>query len=76
MYGMGYKTFEFTSLKTSFIQEDIFMADTTYEFGNNYLNRVQFQVANSNREIMLDILYVSAATAINHLLRSQFQIFL
>jgi len=63
--GIGYKTFEFTSHNKLIHSGRYFYGGFSYEFGNSYLNRVQFQVSNSNREIMLDILYVSAVTAIN-----------
>ncbi len=64
-YGMGYKTFEFTSHNNLIHSGRYLYGGFSYEFGNKYLNRIQFQVSNSNREMMLDILYVSAATAIN-----------
>lgn len=64
-YGMGYKTYEFTSHNNLIHSGRYLYGGFSYEFGNQYLNRVQFQVSNSNREVKLDILYVSAATAAN-----------
>ena len=62
---MGYKTFEFTSHNNLIHSGRYLYGGFSYEFGTKYLNRVQFQVSNSNREVKLDILYVSAATAAN-----------
>ncbi len=64
-YGMGYKTFKYTSQNNLIHSGRYLYGGFSYEFGNQYLNKVKFQVSNSNREIKLDIIYVSAATAAN-----------
>jgi len=64
-YGMGYKTYEFASHKKLIHSAKYLYGGFSYEFGNQYLNRIQFQISNSNREVEMDILYVSAATAAN-----------
>ena len=62
---MGYKTFELKSHKNLIHSGKYIYGGFSYEFGNQYLNKVQFQISNSNREIELDIDYVSASTAGN-----------
>ena len=63
--GIGFKAFEFAS-HNNFIHSGKYLhGGFSYEFGNQFLHRVQFQVSNSNREIKLDIPYISAATAAN-----------
>tara|TARA_Y100000589_G_scaffold241231_1_gene228775 strand:+ start:1892 stop:2566 length:675 start_codon:yes stop_codon:yes gene_type:complete len=64
-YGVGYKTFYLNSKKNSIHSGKYFYGGFSYQFGDKYLNKIQFQVSNSNREIFQDILYISAATAGN-----------
>ncbi len=64
-YGVGNKTFKFNSDKNLIHSGKYFYGGFSYQFGDKYLNKIQFQVSNSNREIFLDISYISAATAGN-----------
>jgi hypothetical protein len=64
-YGMGKKNYELNSHKSTLHSGKYIYGGFYYEFGNNFLKIVQFKVSNSNREIELDIAYVSAATAGN-----------
>ena len=62
---MGNKNYELTSHKNSLHSGKYFYGGFSYEFGDKFLKILQFQVSNSNRQMELDISYISAATAGN-----------
>lgn len=64
-FGSGYKAFTLNTHKSLIHSGRYFYGGYSYEFGDKFKNKVQFQVSNSNREINLDLPYISAATAIN-----------
>jgi len=64
-YGVGNKNFKLASHE-SLLHSGIYnYGGFSYEFGDKFLKIVQFKVSNSNREIELDLVYVSAATTGN-----------
>ena len=64
-FGSGYKAYEFSSHNSLLHSGRYFYGGYSYAFGDQFRNKVQFQISNSNREIDLDLTYVSAATAAN-----------
>jgi hypothetical protein len=62
---MGNKNFELFSHESLLHSAKYFYGGFSYEVGDKFLKIVQFKVSNSNREIELDIVYVSAATTVN-----------
>ena len=62
---MGYETYESKSQKKFIHYGRYFYGGFSYEFEKKYLNKFRFQISNSNREMKLDIPYISAATAGN-----------
>lgn len=64
-FGVGNKTYKLTSHENLLHSGKYFYGGFSFESGDRYLNKIQFQVSNSNRKVKLDISYVSAATAGN-----------
>jgi len=64
-FGIGYKAYELNKNEKIIHSGRYFHGGYSYQFGNKFRNKVQFQISNSNREITLEFPYVSAATAAN-----------
>lgn len=63
--GTGYKQIQNGSHKANLHSGRYFNGGYSYLFGDAIKQKVQFQISNSNREIELDIPYISAATGVN-----------
>lgn len=64
-FGIGYKSFKLNEKDKLIHTGRYFHGGFSYQFGNKFRNKIQFQISNSNRELVLDFPYVSAATAGN-----------
>jgi hypothetical protein len=64
-FGIGYKDYALNENDKLIHSGRYFHGGYSYQFGNEFRNKVQFQISNSNRELTLDFPYVSAATAGN-----------
>lgn len=73
--GAGYKSFQHISHEMALHSGKYLYGGFSYQYGNKVRNKIQFQVSNSNREVDLDLTYISAASAINTVYELNFQIF-
>lgn len=64
-FGSGYKQIKHSSHKVLFHSGRYFNGGYSYLFGDAIKQKIQFQISNSNREIELDLPYVSASTGLN-----------
>lgn len=62
--GMGYQGFTNNISQKLIHSGKYFYGGYYYQFGEKFRNKIQFQVANSNREMKFDFPYVSAATSL------------
>ena len=63
--GSGYKVYNLTSHDFHIHSGRYFYGGYSHEFGKQAKQKFQFQIANSNRELELDVPYISASTSID-----------